>query len=99
MKKTPYTVVALLQALPGKEDELRAALIELVAPSLKDKGCINYDLHESLDNPGKFMFYENWESKEDHQLHFNTPHVQSLKSKLHELGENDLNVTFWAQAQ
>lgn len=99
MKKTPYTVVVFLKALPGKEDELRAALIELVAPSLKDKGCLQYDLHESLDNPGKFMFYENWESKEDHQLHFNMPHVQALGSRLHELGEGELNVTFWEQAK
>ncbi|MEI7534331.1 MAG: antibiotic biosynthesis monooxygenase, partial [Verrucomicrobiae bacterium] len=39
------TVVATFQARPGKETELKNALIGLVAPTRKEAGCINYDLH------------------------------------------------------
>ena len=95
----PYTILAIFIAKPGKEEVLKEVLMTLIAPTLKEVGCVNYDLHQSLENPAKFMFYENWESKEDHQLHFNTPHVQALGSRLHELGEGELNLTFWEQAK
>ncbi|TAK94934.1 MAG: antibiotic biosynthesis monooxygenase, partial [Verrucomicrobia bacterium] len=47
MNPKTITVVATFKARPGKESELRAALIGLVAPTRKEAGCLNYDLHAS----------------------------------------------------
>ena len=51
------TVVATFEARPGKEAGLRAALIGLVAPTRKESGCINYDLHISTESPARFLFH------------------------------------------
>ena len=59
------TVIAFHRAKPGKEQALREALLAVRAPTLKEKGCINYDLHESPSLPGVSVFLENWESKAD----------------------------------
>ena len=62
MSEKIVTVVAAFEARPGREAELRAALIELVAPTRLEAGCLNYDLHQSPEQPAKFLFHENWTS-------------------------------------
>jgi len=44
-----YTVVAALQARSGKEAALREALVKLLVLTRGEEGCLNYDLHESLE--------------------------------------------------
>ena len=56
MNAKNITVVATFQSKPGKETELKKALISLVAPTHKEVGCINYDLHVSPEDAGKFLF-------------------------------------------
>jgi quinol monooxygenase YgiN len=63
------TVVAAFEARPGKEAEIKKLLLGLLAPTRKEAGCINYDLHVAQDNPAKFLFYENWTSKELLETH------------------------------
>ena len=78
MSAKTVTVVATFQAKPGKENELRAALTGLVAPTRKEAGCLNYDLHVSPEDPAKFLFHENWASRAQLEAHFQSPHIQAL---------------------
>src|SRR5450631_911184 len=79
------TVVATFQARPGKEAELQKALISLVAPTRKEAGCINYDLHVLPEDAGKFLFHENWTSKAHLDAHLKSSHIQVLLPRLDEL--------------
>ena len=79
------TVVATFEARPGKEAELKQTLTGLVGPTRKEAGCINYDLHVSSDNPVKFLFHENWTSRELLDAHLNSPHIKALLPRLDEL--------------
>ena len=82
----PYlTVVAELTAKPGKEDDLRAALTGLLAPTRSEEGCVEYLLHESTDQPGRFVFYENWKSREALTDHLQKPYLQALAARSGEL--------------
>ena len=78
MSAKTITVVATFEAKPGKEAELRAALLGLVAPTRPEAGCLNYDLHVSPEHPGKFMFHENWTSKALLDAHLQSPHLKAL---------------------
>ncbi|MEM7226648.1 MAG: putative quinol monooxygenase [Pseudomonadota bacterium] len=69
------TIVANIEAVPGKEDLVRAELEKLVAPTRAEPGCQQYDLHRNNDDPAHFLFYENWESRELWQDHMNSPHI------------------------
>ena len=69
------TVIAHMTAAPGKEDELRRELTALVEPTSQEDGFVNYDLHESLESPGTFYLYENWESGEKLDAHLAAPHL------------------------
>ena len=79
------TVIAFMRAKQGQEDRLRTALESLVEPTSKEAGYVNYDLHESVEQPGTFFFYENWESGEHLDAHLQTPHLVEFASGMGEL--------------
>jgi quinol monooxygenase YgiN len=89
------TVVAAFQAKPGKEVELQKALTSLVAPTRKEAGCINYDLHVSSEDPAKFLFHENWASKAALDAHLKMPHIQVLLPRLDELAVGMPEIKIW----
>mgnify|MGYP001574808333 FL=1 len=69
------TIVATIEAKPDKIDLVKAELQKLIAPTLKEAGCIQYDLHQDNQNPAFFLFFENWESRELWQDHMNNTHL------------------------
>jgi quinol monooxygenase YgiN len=88
------TVIAYMHAKPGKEDELRSALESLIQPTTGEQGCVNYDLHQGVEDPGAFFFYENWESGAHLDAHLDAPHLQDFSAKLGDLlDEGGLTIT------
>ena len=67
--------MVFLEALVGKEDQLRSALVELATHSRQESTCLSYHLHQDPENPCQFALYEQWESKELHALQFEKPYV------------------------
>jgi quinol monooxygenase YgiN len=83
-------VVSINTAKPGQEAKLEAALRALVEPSRRDAGCITYDLHRDIKDPGTFVFFELWESLELLQAHGQAAHVAAFRSQAPELIENSI---------
>ena len=75
-------LTATVHALPGQEAAVRAALLELVAPSRSEPGCLCYNLHESTEVAGLFIFYEQWASQAAFDSHVQTPHFLGLDAKI-----------------
>jgi quinol monooxygenase YgiN len=87
------TVVAFMRAADGKTEELRAALEALIEPTSKDEGCVNYDLHQGVEDPRFFTFYENWLSGAHLDAHLAAPHLVDFANKMGDLlDENGLTV-------
>jgi quinol monooxygenase YgiN len=95
MSAKSITVVATFQARAGKEAELKKALISLVAPTRREAGCINYDLHISPEDPAKFLFHENWTSKGALDAHLQNTHIQVLFPRLDELCVGMPEIKIW----
>jgi quinol monooxygenase YgiN len=95
MAKQPLTVVARLRALPGKEQALRDTLLSLIVPSHADAGCLNYDLHQGMDDRTCFLFHENWESKQHLDAHLRQPHLQAALAKAQPLLAGPPEITLW----
>ncbi|NHA66831.1 putative quinol monooxygenase [Phycicoccus flavus] len=83
------TVIASMKAAPGKEDQLRAALEQLIEPTRQEDGYVNYDLHESVEDPGRFFFYENWHSGEHLDAHLAAPHLVAFAERIPDLLDGD----------
>jgi quinol monooxygenase YgiN len=89
------TVIATFEARPGKETELRNALVGLVAPTRQEVGCLNYDLHVLPEQRAKFLFHENWTTKAALDAHLQTLHIQALLPRLDELCTEPPAIVIW----
>lgn len=72
------TLVATLHAAHGNEEELGRRLGRLVEPTISEAGCISYKLHRSADEGAVWMLFEEWRSRADLDLHFETPYLQEF---------------------
>ncbi|MFN0166342.1 MAG: putative quinol monooxygenase [Bryobacteraceae bacterium] len=92
MSQNLLTVVAEIQAKRGKEDDLRQVLLGLIGPTRQEGGCVQYDLHEDNEAPGRFLFYENWQSREHLNQHAESPHLRAFKARFEDLLEGPIRL-------
>lgn len=50
-------------------------------PTREEEGCVEYHLHVSDDDPNQFIFYENWRSRPDLDVHLKTPLLAAFGSR------------------
>ena len=88
------TVIAYMKAKPGREDALRAALESLIPATTGEPGNVNYDLHQGVEDPAVFFFYENWETGAHLDAHLAQPHLVDFAAVSGELlDEGGLTIT------
>ena len=72
-------VIATLHIHPEK----RAAFLEdartVIAHTVKEQGCLSYDLTSSITAPNEFVFVERWTSRDALAAHFDTPHLEEWR--------------------
>jgi quinol monooxygenase YgiN len=88
------TLIAILQGKPDKRDELLATLRAFVKPTREEPGCVDYHLHVSDDDPNQFIFYENWRSRPDLDVHLKTPPLTAFFNRRMDLLEKDVEMRF-----
>lgn len=88
---TEVRVIARCEARKGNEDELRALLQGMLAPTRAEQGCKSYELYES-DSTGRFYFDETWESEAALDKHIATPHFKYLEQAIEKLLEEPFEV-------
>jgi quinol monooxygenase YgiN len=80
-------IIAEATALPGKRDELKQALDQLVPKSRAEEGVSTFRLHEDRDKPGHFMLYERFRDQSAIDLHVTFEHFAQILRDLAELAE------------
>lgn len=72
-------ITAVIKSLAGKADEMKAILEELAVGSRKEHACMQYDLHQDIDDPNVFIFHEIWRDSASLDVHNNSAHVLKFK--------------------
>ena len=70
-------VYARIEAKKDKVDFVKSEVMKLVEPTRNEKGCIQYILHQDVERPEVFIFFEKWEDDAACELHMKNSH--SLK--------------------
>jgi quinol monooxygenase YgiN len=96
LPKHAVTLAVIVRAKEGQELLLEAELRALVAPTRREEGCLQYDLHRSTDLTGQFFLHEVWESREHHTAHTRTPHFLRWNARKDAL-LTAREATFWQQ--
>ncbi len=72
----PVICLSQMTAKPGNEKELEQALKALIAPTLKETGCLAYELWQDAKNPRSFIMYERFRDTGALEEHVALPHIQ-----------------------
>jgi quinol monooxygenase YgiN len=71
-------VVATLTVKPETRAEFIAAATACIRETRKEPGNIAYDMHESVTDPSKMVFVEQWESIEPTVPHRTAEHMKTF---------------------
>ena len=85
--QSEVVLIAQVTALPGKRDELRRALDELVQKSLAEEGVSVFRLHENRDKPGHFVVYERFRDQGALDTHVTMGHFAKILRDFASLAE------------
>jgi quinol monooxygenase YgiN len=76
--KGPFTLIVHLQVKMGEEKAMLDAAKPCIAATLKEKGCLAYELHQDLEDPTKFVFFERWKTVQALDDHLGAAHTKKL---------------------
>ena len=66
-------VKILMNALPAKRKEVFQTLLSRIESIRQEKGCMNYNIFQDIENENVFCLLENWETREDLENHMRSP--------------------------
>lgn len=75
-----------IQVEESKREQVLALAKELVAASLKDEGCIAYDIFESSTRRDVMMICETWKDAASLDAHSKSDHFTTLVPQIQNLG-------------
>jgi quinol monooxygenase YgiN len=81
-------VVAIFVAKPGFEQKLEQLFRSVVDTTLREDGCISYQINRDIENPRRFVFTEEWRSQADLDRHLAAPHLKALSEQVPECIES-----------
>ena len=72
-------VIATASVKPEKREDFKRGAATCIAATRKEDGCLLYDLHESITDPTRFVFVEQWTAREALGAHARTPHLKEWR--------------------
>lgn len=71
---------------PGKDDEVRAAMIDMMNETAKEAGCIQYRFYRDVEHADRYHVYEEWETDAHLADHAASAHMQTFRAALGKIG-------------
>jgi len=95
MANQQVTVTARIKVKPGMEERFKQEYLPILELSRAEEGCLNYDLHQSNNEPSLFLLHENWVSQEILDQHLQMPYIKALGEKGAEILAEPPEVRLW----
>lgn len=67
----------------------------MIEETRKEPGCIRYELYRDIEDDTIFTFIEEWESKKDLEVHFETPHFKKYIPVMNGMHSQDGEVNIY----
>ena len=81
-------VVAIFVAKPGMEQQVEQLFRGVIETTLREEGCISYQINRDSANPRRFVFTEEWETQAHLDRHLAAHHLQELAARIPECTES-----------
>lgn len=83
----------------GSVEPVRDALRTMEEESLKEPGCQTYAFSLDISDPGTVRIIERWDSMEDLQAHFTTPHMAAFREAIAQIKPKAMDVKVYEIAR
>jgi quinol monooxygenase YgiN len=77
---------------PAQRENAVAAAREMMRETRQERGCISYTFSADLEQPGRFLIFEEWESDDALRAHFAAPHMARFQKAVGGLGVREMKV-------
>ena len=84
---------ARFHARPGKERAVADALLEVLAPSRDEPGCLSIHAFRSIRNPRLFYIHSSWKDEAAFEIHAGLPHTVRFIERVEPLIDHPLDLT------
>lgn len=74
----PLTLLVRIQAKADRAEQVKRALIDILAPTRAEAGCVSYELHTDDKDPAVFIFVETWATREHWEAHNASGHLKGF---------------------
>jgi quinol monooxygenase YgiN len=85
MSDEKIVLMARLKVKDDAVDEAKRLALGLVADSRGEEGCINYDIHQAIDDQTVFVWHETWKNKAALDEHFEKPYFKDFFARASDL--------------
>ncbi len=85
MNDEKIVLVARLKVKKEMVEEAKQVALSLVEVSRTEAGCVNYDLHQAIDDETVFVWHEVWANKAALDEHFAQPYFGKFFAKVEEI--------------
>ena len=72
-------IIVKFKVKENRIEFVKSELLKILTPTRMEEGCVQYDLHQDIDNPNIFMFYEIWETEALWKIHDSKLHIIEFK--------------------
>lgn len=93
MNDEKIVLMARLKVKGEMVEEAKQAALLLVEPSRAEAGCLNYDVHQSIDDEMVFVWHETWANKAALDEHFAMPYFTDFFAKVQEIAAEPPQIT------
>ena len=76
MRIMAFVIIAHYRAQPGTEQQVRAALKQMVVPTRAEPGNLHYEVCVDPADPTVFALFEKYKNADAFTAHTETPHFQ-----------------------
>ena len=88
-----------IEAKPEALDEVSRLSLEHVNRSRGEPGCISHSVQRDVENPNRFIFFEQWQDMGALQTHFAVPESQGFVTSVAALATSAPQIKIFESSQ
>lgn len=95
----PFTLFVKVKIKDGTKEKFEEQAAKTAALSLKEKGCMAYELHANSEGANEYTLFEKWASLAALQEHMKQDYTQAILKMFGEVSAAPVEVLLYAPAK
>jgi len=93
MSDEKIVLVARLKVREDAVEEAKRLALGIVEDSRQEEGCVNYDVHQAVDDPTVFVWHETWKDKAALDNHFELDYFKEFFTEAMKIAAEEPQIT------